>query len=70
MCSSDLFEAGANAEQTVMIGDTAYDMEMAKAAWVRGVGVDWGYHHPEELMKAGAEFVAETPDQLRAHLLA
>ncbi|GAM05753.1 MULTISPECIES: HAD-IA family hydrolase [Novosphingobium] len=70
MLEEAMFEAGANAEQTVMIGDTAYDMEMAKAAWVRGVGVDWGYHHPEELMKAGAEFVAETPDQLRAHLLA
>ncbi|TYC81616.1 HAD-IA family hydrolase [Novosphingobium sp. BW1] len=70
MLEEAMFEAGANAEQTVMIGDTAYDMEMAKAAWVRGVGVDWGYHQPDELMKAGAEFVADTPDKLRAHLLA
>ena len=27
-----------------MIGDTTYDIEMGRAAGVKTVGVDWGYH--------------------------
>jgi phosphoglycolate phosphatase len=53
----------------VMIGDTAYDMVMAREAGARAVGVAWGYHEPAELLSAGAEFVAETADQLKAYLL-
>lgn len=37
-------EAGATPEQTVMIGDTSFDMEMANAAGVQAIGVSWGYH--------------------------
>ncbi len=37
-------EAGVGPAQTVMIGDTSFDMEMAAAAGVRGIGVSWGYH--------------------------
>jgi phosphoglycolate phosphatase len=43
-----------------MIGDTAYDMEMARNAGIRAFGVDWGYHDPAELFDAGAEAVATT----------
>ncbi|GAB7554434.1 HAD family hydrolase [Novosphingobium sp. 11B] len=69
MLEEALFEAGAQASEAVMIGDTAYDMQMATSAQVRAVGVDWGYHHPRELSEAGAEMVAETPAQLLEHLL-
>lgn len=68
MLEQALFEAGALPEQSVMIGDTVYDMQMAGHAHVRGVGVDWGYHHPEELRAAGAEAVMETPQQLLEYL--
>lgn len=37
-------EAGCGPAQTVMVGDTAFDMEMARAARVTGIGVTWGYH--------------------------
>ena len=47
-----------------MIGDTAYDMAMAKAAGTRALGVAWGYHPPAELLAAGAETVAANPDEL------
>ncbi|MBS0474916.1 MAG: HAD-IA family hydrolase [Proteobacteria bacterium] len=50
---------------TVMIGDTQFDMDMARAIGVRAVGVDWGYHTPDELIAAGADAVATSP----AHLL-
>lgn len=69
MLEAALFEAAMQPEQTVMIGDTAYDMKMASDANVRAVGVDWGYHHPEELIAAGAEYVARTPAELGEYLL-
>jgi phosphoglycolate phosphatase len=50
---------------TVMIGDTTYDIEMARAAGVRALGVAWGYHAPEELIAAGAEAVAATAGELQ-----
>lgn len=37
-------ETGVTPEQTVMIGDTTFDMEMARSAGVNGIGVGWGYH--------------------------
>ncbi|MCF8470359.1 MAG: HAD family hydrolase [Parvibaculum sp.] len=42
---------------TVLIGDTSYDMEMARAADVHAFGVDWGYHAPALLHAAGAHRV-------------
>ncbi|MCB2060754.1 MAG: HAD-IA family hydrolase [Novosphingobium sp.] len=69
MLETALFEAAADPGQAVMIGDTAFDMQMASDAGVRAIGVDWGYHHPQELLAAGAEFVAETPAELGEYLL-
>lgn len=45
-------DTGADARDTVMIGDTSFDMDMAQAAGVRGVGVSWGYHGRERLNAA------------------
>ncbi|MHA1151210.1 MAG: HAD-IA family hydrolase [Alphaproteobacteria bacterium] len=61
-------EAGAEPEETVMIGDTSYDMEMAVNAGVSALGVDWGYHGAEELRASGAAHVAETFPDLPAKL--
>jgi phosphoglycolate phosphatase len=52
-------EVGARPEATVMIGDTSFDMEMARNARVAGLGVAWGYHEPNELMAAGAAGIVE-----------
>ena len=54
----------ATPEQAVMIGDTAYDIQMAQAAGVAAIGVAWGYHTPAELLEAGALAVAESAAQL------
>lgn len=70
MLEAALVEAGAQASEAVMIGDTAYDMQMARDAQVRGIGVDWGYHQPQELIAAGAELVVKSPAQLAELLLA
>lgn len=64
MLEAALFEAGALPAQAVMIGDTSFDMLMARSAGVRGVGVAWGYHAPAELIASGAVSVAETVTSL------
>ena len=64
MIMAALAETGADPDQTVMIGDTVFDMAMAEAAGVRGIGVDWGYHAAAELFGAGAVAVATNPVQL------
>ena len=58
MLAAAMAEAGADPAQTVMIGDTSFDMEMAVAAGATAIGVDWGYHDAEELTEAGARHVA------------
>ncbi len=52
-------ETNAAPADTLMIGDTTYDITMAVAAGVRAIGVAWGYHAPEDLRRAGAIHVAE-----------
>ena len=51
---------GAHREATIMVGDTAHDMRMAKAAGVHAQGVAWGFHTAEEVVGAGADHVALT----------
>ncbi|WP_417321095.1 HAD-IA family hydrolase [Emcibacter sp.] len=52
-------DAGTTPENTVMVGDTTFDIQMAKAARVCSVGVNWGYHPGEELVTAGADHLIE-----------
>ena len=59
-------ETGALPETTVMIGDTVFDVAMARNAQVLAVGVGWGYHDPDELARAGAHRVIDTFGDLPA----
>lgn len=59
-------DAGAAPETTVMIGDTSYDMAMAKAAGARAIGVAWGSHNATILRETGADAVATHASQLIA----
>ena len=52
-----LRETGVEAHNTVMIGDTTFDMEMAMNAGVPAIGVSWGYHTDRELLAAGARVI-------------
>ncbi|GAA3700291.1 HAD family hydrolase [Sphingomonas cynarae] len=64
MLRAAMAEAGATAAETVMIGDTSFDMAMARSAGTRAVGVAWGYHAPAELTDAGADTVATHASEL------
>ncbi|HSM53848.1 MAG TPA: HAD-IA family hydrolase [Erythrobacter sp.] len=64
MLDAALFEAGVSPGAAVMVGDTTFDILMARDAGVRALGVAWGYHTPDELRRAGAEAVAQHPIEL------
>ena len=68
MALTAIAEAGAAPETTVMIGDTSFDMAMAAAAVTHAVGVDWGYHAPDDLRSAGARHVLNHARDLPATL--
>ncbi len=63
-----LEETGVDPDHTWMIGDTTFDMSMARSAKVRALGVAWGYHPHEHLVEAGAEEVVHTFDALLKRL--
>jgi phosphoglycolate phosphatase len=52
-------EVGAEPERTVVIGDTTFDIDMAVAAGVAGLGVAWGYHPNTALEASGARAIAD-----------
>ena len=64
MLEAAIFEAAAETDKAVMIGDTTFDIEMGRAANVASIGVAWGYHPPEELVNAGAAAIAQDVTQL------
>lgn len=55
---------GVDAGQTLVVGDSIYDVEMARAAGATALGVAWGTHAPDMLLGAGALDVAGTPAEL------
>ncbi|MDH7793266.1 HAD-IA family hydrolase [Ochrobactrum sp. AN78] len=61
-------EMGIEPDQTIVIGDAIYDMQMARSAGARAAGVSWGYHGPTSLVEAGAHHVLNKPEELHAIL--
>ncbi|NNC72324.1 MAG: HAD-IA family hydrolase [Sphingomonadaceae bacterium] len=64
MIEACITDAGAAPETAAMIGDTSFDMTMAKAAGIMAIGVSWGYHGPDELREAGADIVIDHPSDI------
>ena len=64
MLETAMRETGAAPDETVMIGDTTFDIEMGVAAGCKTIGVTWGYHEPRELIAAGASTMIDRYDQL------
>ena len=60
MLNAALAEAGATADDAVIVGDTVYDIAMGVAAGVRAIGATWGYHEAGELAAAGAARVTDS----------
>ncbi len=56
-------EARALPGETWMVGDSATDVDVARAAGVRVAGVTWGFH-PAALRAAGADRLIDEPRDL------
>jgi len=54
MLEDILDDTGVDAGRALMVGDTVYDMEMARNAKVAGLAVSYGVHARERLLDCGA----------------
>ncbi len=59
-----LKESGCNAENAVMVGDRLHDILGAKENGLDSIGVLFGYGDREELENAGADYIAETVEDI------
>ena len=63
MIEAAVEQLGFDKSRVVMIGDTSFDIDMAHAAGVRSIGVNWGYHG-EELIAAKPDVLVDKPEQI------
>ena len=68
MIHAAIAQAGASPATTAMIGDTSYDMLMARSASTHAIGVSWGYHDSADLNAAGARHIVTDAAALPACL--
>ncbi|MDR3313644.1 MAG: HAD-IA family hydrolase [Oscillospiraceae bacterium] len=59
-------DCGAAPEDCLMVGDRYFDMEAAKALGMQAAGVLYGFGEKEELLAAGADFLAASCKELEA----
>lgn len=59
-------DVGAQSRQTIFIGDTIFDMQMASRAGVKSIGVSFGYHSVSALKASGASIIVNTFDVMIA----
>lgn len=60
--------AGVRPEDTLVVGDTTFDIEMGQHAGCRTCGVTYGSHTLEQLAVAGADCIAEDFSEIRRGL--
>ena len=63
-----LLQQAGDKNNAIMVGDTVFDVVGAAAHGIPTIGVAWGYGKVEDMKKAGASAIAETPEQLLALL--
>ena len=60
---------GIEKNECIYIGDSDVDVFTAKNSEVKMAGVEWGFRGRQELLGAGAPFVASTADELFEYIL-
>ena len=59
-----LLSLDACRENSVMVGDTAFDVIGASAHGIPTIGAAWGYGKTEDMVSAGAAAIARSPEDL------
>ena len=60
---------GVPLEQCVYVGDSEVDVETARNAGMDGIAVVWGFRDEEELLRAGAEVLVHSMNELKERIL-
>lgn len=63
-----LLDKTGHMDNTVMVGDTAFDVIGAKAHGIPTIGVSWGYGQIEDMVQSGAVSIAHTAEELYRQL--
>ncbi|KDA00784.1 HAD family hydrolase [Hyphomonas oceanitis] len=69
MVEQSMKALGAEAHQSLMIGDAIHDINMGNAAGVRTLGVTWGFGAAHELEAVGAHEIHHSYNTLQESLL-
>lgn len=57
-------ELGVKKEETIYAGDSDVDIETAKNAGIKSIGVTWGFRDRELLISCGADFLADKAEDI------
>ncbi|MGB7335856.1 MAG: HAD-IA family hydrolase [Salaquimonas sp.] len=57
-------EVGMSPFNTIVIGDTGFDMQMAGSAGAKSIGVTWGYHAEQRIVDGGAGYMVRSVPSL------
>lgn len=61
--------SGFSPSNTIVVGDTTYDISMARAAGVTSVGVTYGNHSVSQLFESGANYLVDSFNEILPVLL-
>ncbi len=61
-------QLGVSKQDCVYIGDSDIDVMTAKNAGIRSIGAAWGFRGKDELVAAGADYIANTPKDIASLL--
>lgn len=62
-------QAGISPSNTIVVGDTTYDISMAHAGGVTSIGVTYGNHSSRQLFESGANYLVDSFNEILPILL-